>query len=378
VEVVRVDVAIRIGLIGCGAIAQLSHIRYLQEHDERFRLLALSDSNPAVLDEVARRFGIDRRYPDYRALLEQTDIDAVVICHAGSHHDSILAALEAKKDIFVEKPVAWNLREVREVAERVSRSPQIVQVGYHKLYDPGFAYARDQVRKMRDLGFVRITVLHPTNELGLSTHRIRKGGGVIVEGHVDPGDWSHQVALQREAFTGGALAPLVDEALGERRNDPKLRLAFGHLTVSLIHQICTLFRFLGEPARVSSAACWREGMSIHLLVEYPNDVRCTMDWHFLSHLKDYREEYAFYGNFDRVLLRLPSPYLLNAPSPVIVQGGDGELAWEKRVVVSHEEAFRNELLAFHANVTQRRRPATTVEDALAHARFIQQVIDVMR
>jgi predicted dehydrogenase len=368
---------IKVGIIGCGAIAQLSHIRYLKEYTEKFTLVALSDINEALLRDVSDHFGVQQRCTDYHELLETDDIDAVVICHSGSHYRTILDSLKAGKDIFTEKPVAWNLREVEEVARKVNDADRIVQVGYHKLYDPGFAYARERVRQMRDLGYVRITVLHPTDELGHSIHRIRKGNGVIVEGHQDPGSWEHQVTVQRETMSGGTLAPLVDEALGQRKDDPRLRLSYGHLILSLIHQIYTMFGFLGEPKRVLRAESWREGMSIHIFLEFPNDLRCSLEFHYLSHLKDYREEYCFYGNFERVVFQLPSPYFLNFPSPVIIQGGDGELAWEKRVVVSYDEAFRNELLAFHENVTHRRTPATTVVDALKHARFIQEVIDAM-
>jgi predicted dehydrogenase len=369
---------LRIGIIGCGAIAQLSHIPYTLEYGERFTLTAVSDVSPSLLAAVADRWRIPDRYQNPSDLLARKDIEAVIICHSGSHHDTILAALDAGKHVFTEKPVGWNLREVEEVAARVKRSDRIVQVGYHKLYDPGFAYARAEVAQIPDLAFVRITVLHPTNELGLSPHRIRRGGGVIVEGHADPGSWEHQVTMQREAFSGGALAPLVDEALGARKADPRLRLAYGHLTLSLVHQTYMMFGFLGQPKRVVSAEIWREGMSIHVVVEFPGDRRCTLDWHFLSHLKDYREEYSFYGNNRRVTMQLPSPYFLNFPSPVIVQGGEGELAWEKKVVVSYDEAFRNELLAFHENVSKRTRPTTTVDDALVHSRFVQEVIDTAR
>jgi hypothetical protein len=107
-------------------------------------------------------------------------------------------------------------------------------------------------------------------------------------------------------------------------------------------------------------------------------VRCSLDWHFLSHLKDYREEYAFYGNHERVIFQLPSPYLRNFPSPVIVQGGDGELAWEKKITVSYDEAFRDELLAFYDNVTEKKQPETTVAEALQHIEFTQQLIDAVR
>ncbi len=367
---------LRVGLIGCGAIAQIMHLPYLADYDEKFELVAISDIQQATLDAVGDHYHVTNRYTDWRDLVARNDLDSVVISHNGSHRDSVIASLEAGKHIFVEKPLAWTVREVEEVAAKAAQSDRIMQIGYHKLYDPGFRYAKEQVDKMRDLGFVRITVLHPANELGLSPYRIRRGNGVISEGHVDVGTWDGQVKGQLQGFSGGELEPLVDEVLGTRKGNNALRLGYGIMTVSLIHQVYTLHGFLGTPTRVLTSNVWRDGLSIHAMIEYPNDVRCTLDWHFLSHLKDYREEYAFYGNHDRVIMQLPSPYFKNFPSPVIVQGYEGELAWEKRVIVNYEEAFRNELLAFYDNVQVNRKPVYgSIEDAVQHARFIQQLID---
>jgi predicted dehydrogenase len=368
---------LRVGVVGCGAIAQIMHIPYLVEYREHFKLMALADMSRPVLDAVADFYHIADRYTDWRDLLARDDIDAVVLSHSGSHYATVMAALDANKHIFVEKPLAWNLREVEAIADRASKSDRIVQIGYHKLYDPGYTYAREAVQQMKDIGFSRITVLHPANELGFSPYRLRRGNGVIVEGHVDVGTWDEQIKGQLAAFATGEVAQLVDEALGERRTDPRMRLGYGIVTISLIHQIYMMYGFLGEPKRVVSADLWRDGESIHALIEYPNDLRVSIDWHFLSHLKDYREEYAFYGNHERVTLQFPSPYFRNFPSPVIIQGGEGELAWEKKITVSHDEAFRNELLAFHTNVVKNQTPATTVNDALKHARFSRSLIEAM-
>lgn len=369
---------LRMGVIGCGAIAQVMHLPYMKDYDELFEVIAIADASRPTLDAVGDHYGIANRYTDWRELLARDDIEAVALFHSGSHHDTVIAALDAGKHVFVEKPLAWNAREAREVAERARQSDRIVQLAYHKLYDPAFAYAKQQVDAMRDLGFARITVLHPVNELGLSPYRIRRGNGRIEEQHIEPGTWESYVQGTLQGMAGGDLAPLVDEVLGERKDDPRLRIGYGMLTVSLIHQVYMLFGFLGQPSRVVHTEIYREGMSIHSLIEYPNELRVTLDWHFLSHLKDYREEYAFFGNYDRVIMQLPSPYFKNFPSPVIVQGGDGELAWEKRVIVSYEEAFRVELTTFYENVRENKQPRTSVEDGVKHMEFIQQLIDAAK
>jgi myo-inositol 2-dehydrogenase/D-chiro-inositol 1-dehydrogenase len=369
---------IAVGIIGCGAIAQITHIPYVLNNPERYRLIGLADLNEALLQDVADRFQIEGRYSDHRRLLEAEDLEAVIICHSGSHYQTVMDALAADKHIFVEKPLAWNLREAEEIADRAAESKRIVQVGYHKLYDPAFPVAKQYVDEMRDLGFVRISVLHPTNELGLAHHRLRQGNSRVLEGHVDPGTWRHQLDMQLAGMTGGALAPLVDEALGERKHDRVLRQCYGTVTLSLIHNIYMMYGFLGDPKRVRAAEIWREGMSIHVLVEYSDKLCCSLDWHFLSHLKDYREEYLFVGNHERVTLQFPSPYFIHFPSPVIVQGGEGELAWEKRIIVSYEEAFHSELRSFQENVRAGREPMTSVSEALKHIRFSQKIIQAIR
>lgn len=369
---------IRIGVIGCGAIAQVMHLPYLADHPEQFEIAALADVSGPTVEAVGERYGIERRYTDWRAMLANESVDAVGLFHGGSHHDTTIAALDAGKHVVVEKPLAWNLREAREVQAAAHKSDRTVQVAYHKLYDPGFGYAKQEIDKMRDLGFARITVLHPWNDLGLSPHRIRRGNGRIDEGHREPPTLEEEIARSLSGFTGPELGPLANEVLGDRADDPQLQVAFGIMTSSLIHQVYSMFGFLGTPNRVISTDVWRGGFSIHSVIEYSDNLLVTMDWHQLTHLKDYREEYAFYGNYERVTMQLPSPYFKHFPSPVIVQGGEGELAWEKRVTVSYEEAFHREWAAFYENVTQGKTPISNVDEAVKHMAFIQQMIEAAR
>jgi predicted dehydrogenase len=358
---------IGIGVIGAGTIAQLSHLPYLQDDDDRFQVVALADTNEALLDEVADHFHVLSRYVDHRLMLERDDVDAVIICHSGSHHDSVLAALEMGKDILVEKPLAWNVREVEEIAARAATSDRIVQLGYHKLYDPAFAAAKREVEKIDDLGYARMAVLHPSAELNYTHVRIRKGGGKIQEGWREPAGWSEQMAAQRLALAGGPLAALTDEMLGDRKDEAMLRQFLGTLNISLIHSIYMMFGFLGTPRRVRSVQLWRDTMSIQILAEYSPKLCCC--------LEDHREEFTFYGNRVRVSLEMPSAYLLNFPSPLTVTGSDGDRTWQTRTMVSYDEAYRRELRDFHQCVVERRQPLAGVEDALKHARFIQQLID---
>lgn len=367
---------LRMGVIGVGGIAQMMHLPHMAD-DERYEIVALADINAPALEAVGARYGITTLYTSAAELLARPDIQAVGVFHGGSHAGTVLAALAAGKDVFVEKPLAWNVREAETIAAAVRATDRIVQVGYHKLYDPAFAITRQELVRIPDLAYGRITVLHPDDSLGWSTHRVLRGNGVVVEGHREPVAQLTQLARgAREGLAEGSVAALVDEALGARKADSRLRLAYGLMTASLIHQVYMLFGLLGAPERVLHTDVWREGLSMQTLIAYPDDVRVALDWQYLSHLKDYREEYAFFGNHERVALDFPSPYLRNFPSPITIQGHDGELTWEKRITVSYDEAFRRELAAFYEHVQARQQPEHgSVEDAVAHHRLIQAMID---
>ena len=366
--------SLRVGVIGCGVIAQIMHIPHLLDY-EQFELVAIADAYQPVLDDVGDFFKIQDRYIDWRKLLEREDIDAVLIAHSGSHHDTVVASLDAGKHVLVEKPLAWNLREVESIAQQVARSDRTLQIGYHKLYDPAFGYVKAKIEEMQDLSYVRMTLLHGADEYNRAPYRVRRGNDVIEHNGYALPSWDEYIGNMKQGLAEGALHSLVDEALGDRKLDKRLRTAYGLLTVSAIHQIYTLFGFLGAPTRIIHADIWRDGGSVNALLEFPNGLRATFDWHMLPHLNDYHEEYAFYGTHDRVVWNLPGPYYKNFPSPVTLYGSDGELSWEKQIKVSYEEAFARELLEFHDNVQNKTKPRSSVDDALQHVRFIYDLIE---
>jgi predicted dehydrogenase len=69
---------------------------------------------------------------------------------------------------------------------------------------------------------------------------------------------------------------------------------------------------------------------------------------------------------ERLTLTLPSPYLRNMPSELTVEGGEpgGTHSWSRLEVVSYEEAFKRELIEFHAAIRDQRAPRTDGIDGL--------------
>src|SRR5438309_6269872 len=96
---------VRVGVIGVGQIGK-SHVEGYSKI-EGVEIAAVADVNEAEAARVAAQYGIPAVYPDFRKLLEREDIQAVDVClHNNFHAPVTIAALDAGKDVYCEKPMA--------------------------------------------------------------------------------------------------------------------------------------------------------------------------------------------------------------------------------------------------------------------------------
>lgn len=357
---------LRVGVIGCGGIAQMMHLPTLAERPDLFAIAGLADVSRPTLDAVGRRYGVSVLCADFRELVARPDVDAVLLLASGSHFDAATAALEAGKHLFVEKPLGFSLRETEAIAAVARRSRGRLMVGYHKRFDRHYLKARDEVRAMRDLRYVEVTVLHPDDAAYRTHHAL-----------LPPRPWTplSEAELDRGTVaeaTQGPLAGLISESVAP--NAPVAhRVGALLLFQSLIHDINAVRGILGEPERVVSAEIWRGGFAQHSLTRFAGDVHVSMSWVSLPGVKNYEERLRFTSPQKRVTLVFPSPYLRHFPTPLFIERMEGdELVLEQRTL-SHEEAFRAELHHFRRCLAEGTPPAPALEDALADARWIGDI-----
>src|SRR5215469_1680185 len=126
-----------IGVIGCGAIAQIQHLPHLRELDDQFAIGGLSDLSPKLLEYVGDLYGVpaERRFVDYHDLV-RSDIDAVIVCPSGSHAPPSIVAAEAAKHVMVEKPMCTTAREAQAMVEAADQAGVLLMVAYMKRHEP--------------------------------------------------------------------------------------------------------------------------------------------------------------------------------------------------------------------------------------------------
>jgi len=141
--------AVRIGLIGCGRIAQAAHLPAIAKTDAA-ELIAVCDPSEALAKGVGSRYGVPS-FLDTDELLEQP-IDAVVVAIPDRFHAPVgAAALRAGKHVLMEKPLAPSAREAEELMRLAAEHDLRLQTGSMKRHDPGIDFAHSHVS---DLGEV--------------------------------------------------------------------------------------------------------------------------------------------------------------------------------------------------------------------------------
>jgi len=352
-ESVSEPTRVRIALFGAGLVGQAGHAPSLWDERERFDFVAVADPSAIVRTAVAERYGV----PHAVASLEDAlalGIDAVVIAVPDpAHRPAILAALRAGVHVFCEKPLAVSLAECDEIL--AARSDRVVQVGYMKLHDPA---VERMVERLADgpaeLVYLSVEVNDPdqspfVDHLGLFVGR--------------------DVPRDLVDATRARGAAAVREALGARPDAAQER-AFEAYLGSLVHDVSIAHHLLGSlgiaaPLPLADAAYFDGGRGVSLDWTLPGDGRAHLEHLNLPGVADYRERVTAYCR-DRILeLTFPSPYLRHFPTRLVERRSDGTTAGLATIDyrVSYEEAFRNELRAFHASITTGAPVRATVEGA---------------
>lgn len=98
---------LRIGVVGCGLVAQVMHLHYLRDLPDLFDIAALCDLSQPLREACARDYAVPFTCADWRDLLAQP-LDAVLILTSGSHAPIAIAAAQAGLHILVEKPLCFS------------------------------------------------------------------------------------------------------------------------------------------------------------------------------------------------------------------------------------------------------------------------------
>ena len=190
----------RIGIIGCGGMGG-HHSRSMAKIDAAV-ITACADVSEPSRAKLAETYGIENVFSDYRDLLALDTVDAVFVClPTFLHRDAVVAAAQAGKHVFCEKPVSMKLEHAQEMIDACAKGGVKFMVGFVRRFDHFWCKLRDLIQA----GAIGRPVLWRQCAASGGPAQpwfndAEKGGGPLIDGAV------HNYDFTRSIFGEAALA----------------------------------------------------------------------------------------------------------------------------------------------------------------------------
>jgi myo-inositol 2-dehydrogenase/D-chiro-inositol 1-dehydrogenase len=246
---------INIGIVGCGRATTVLHLPALQ-FVPGAKVVALADADREALHRASKQLAVEQCVSDYRVLLDNPTIEAIAICVPAQFHVEIaLAALDAGKHLFIEKPLALTLKECDRLIEKATGLPLQVILGFNTRWHRLAREARTLFHQgiLGQLEVVRSALTSCHKDLPEWRRRRISGGGVLLEmamhhfdlwrylldeeveeisAHSRSGAWEDESATVTARLSSGALASATFAECTSQNNSIEIYGRSGSLSVS--------------------------------------------------------------------------------------------------------------------------------------------------
>jgi len=204
---------LQVGLIGAGRIGQV-HAATIAYRVSNAQLAAVTDALPGAAQAVAAKFRVPQIAVDYSAIIADPSIDAVIICTpTDTHAEIIIAAAQAGKHIFCEKPVALNLKDTDAAIQAAERAGVKLQPGFNRRFDANYARVRKAVAD-GEIGTPQIIHIISRDPAPPPLEYIKTSGGIFLDMAIHDWDMARFLIGGEidEAYVQGGV--MVDPAIG--------------------------------------------------------------------------------------------------------------------------------------------------------------------
>ncbi len=205
---------IRVGVIGAGRIGRV-HAKNLSFYLPEAEVVAVADPFRKAAERCAADLRIARAFEDYRRIMEDPQIEAVIVCSStDTHAHMIEESATAKKHIFCEKPIALDLSQIDGALDAVKRAGVKLQVGFQRRFDPSFRRAREVIKsgKIGEPHLLRITSRDPAPP---PPEFVKSSGGIFLDMTIHDFDMARFLLNEEadEIYAFGSV--LVESRIGE-------------------------------------------------------------------------------------------------------------------------------------------------------------------
>lgn len=349
---------IRIGVVGCGGIAQIMHLPYLTATEgggiPGIEVVAVCDVIGELAEAIGRRYNIREVYTNYRNMLKKSAIDAVaVLTRHETHAEICIESMNEKKHVFVEKPLCETIKDAEKIIEAQRRNNVVLQVGYMKRFDPGYLIALEEFKKMKNIAHIRAHKYFPTLGTGKALQRaeiLRQGLGPKGLEFPVPEEIAERLQAKRDR--------MIFEQFGDETTLEETTAYFGLLSTSG-HVLNALLGIFGDPKRVLRTEIHAAGSFVTSLLDYRDSI-CIFEFGRTLH-RWWDEGIIAYSPTKSVELSFSNSHLKNRPAIVRIISGS-ERTVDTKIVGTYDEPFRNEWDSFVKCIEVGKKPVVSAEN----------------
>lgn len=178
---------IKIGIIGCGGIANGKHMPSLSKLKD-VEMVAFCDIEVSRAEEAKAQYGTPdaKVYADYKELLKDQEIDVVHVCTPNRSHAPIsIDSLYAGKHVMCEKPMAKTAEDARKMVQAAKETGKKLTIGYQHRHKPEAIYLKQVIERgdLGDIYFAKAFAVRRrgTPNWGVFLNEFEQGGGPLID-----------------------------------------------------------------------------------------------------------------------------------------------------------------------------------------------------
>lgn len=202
------------GVIGAGRIGKL-HAENIATRLRDAQLLGIADIDAEAAAATASRLRVPTATDDYRKLLENPQIDAIVICSSTSTHaEIIIEAAKAGKHVFCEKPIDYDLARIDTALQAVEEAGVKLQIGFNRRFDANHRRVKQAILN-GEIGETHLLHIISRDPAPPPIEYIKVSGGLFFDMTIHDFDMARFLVASEVEEVYTAAGVMVDAAIGE-------------------------------------------------------------------------------------------------------------------------------------------------------------------
>ena len=209
---------LKIGVAGAGHLGKI-HIKILKELSSIYELVGFYDPDETLTKEVEAAFGVTS-FETVQSLIDKVDCLAVITATL-SHFEVAKIAIQARKHVFIEKPLTETIDEAKKLQKLVQEADVIAQVGHVERFNPGFIAARNYIDHPMFIETHRLAQFNPRgtdvpvvldlmiHDLDIILSVVNSNVKKVSASGVSVISDSHDIANARVEFDNGCVANIT-------------------------------------------------------------------------------------------------------------------------------------------------------------------------